>query len=444
MIGTRLGQYEIIEELGKGGMATVFRAYQPSMERFVAVKVIHRALATDALGLERFRREARLIARLEHPHLLPVYDYDPQHDPPYIVMRYLEGGTLRDVLDEQRKLPPAEIAHLLKQIASALDYAHRQGVIHRDIKPSNIMIDQDGNAYLADFGIARISGGQGMTQTGFSVGTPGYMAPEQGMGQEVDLRADIYALGVMLFEMATGKLPYDAPTPMAVILEHIQRPVPSILAVNPKLPAGFEGIIEKALAKAPADRYASAGELASDLVEAIGTTANATPRTLRTAAQRAVQEIQARREEHADDLRTVMQAFELQRSTAGNMPDEETSMTPSAPQPIARPDAATTAPPTAPASSRRGGLLVVAAVVAAVAVLAGVFLFVIEPNNRAAEASATAAQIALLATEESATQAAEAAATARAERRMARIRACCKRKPPKPPPAPPPWKNSAS
>src|SRR5689334_239321 len=135
MIGTRLGAYEIVEEIGLGGMATVYRAYQPSISRFVAVKVIHRAIATDQRALERFQREARLIARLEHPHLLPVYDFDGLNDPPYIVMRYVEGGTLKDVLDRSGALPVADAVHLLQQVALALDYAHRQGVIHRDIKP---------------------------------------------------------------------------------------------------------------------------------------------------------------------------------------------------------------------------------------------------------------------------------------------------------------------
>src|SRR5215468_5451427 len=182
MIGTRLGQYELVEEVGKGGMATVFRAYQPNVDRYVAVKVIHRSIATDATNLERFQREARLVTKLEHPHLLPIHDYDGAHDPPYIVMRYLESGTLKDVLDHG-KIPFEEIVYMMRQIASALDYAHRQGVIHRDIKPSNILIDADGNAFLTDFGIARMTeAGQGLTQTGYAVGTPGYMSPEQGMG----------------------------------------------------------------------------------------------------------------------------------------------------------------------------------------------------------------------------------------------------------------------
>src|SRR5438477_472631 len=206
MIGSKLGPYEIIEEIGRGGMATVYRAYQPNVDRFVAVKVIHRSVSLDGKSLDRFTREARLVAKLEHPHILPVYDYNGQSDPPYIVMRYLPTGTLKDIM-ERAQLPFNEVAFLMTQIASALDYAHRQGVVHRDIKPSNIMVDADGNAFLTDFGIARVVEGtmDGLTGTGMAIGTPGYMSPEQGLGEPVDGRSDIYALGVMLFEMLVGK-----------------------------------------------------------------------------------------------------------------------------------------------------------------------------------------------------------------------------------------------
>src|SRR5438105_15754468 len=152
MIGTKLGPYELIEEVGHGGMATVFRAYQPNVDRFVAVKVIHRSVSLDNKALDRFTREARLVARLEHPHILPVYDYNGLNDPPYIVMRYLPTGTMKDIL-ERVHLPFNEASMLIMQIAGALDYAHRQGVIHRDIKPSNIMVDSEGNAFLTDLGI---------------------------------------------------------------------------------------------------------------------------------------------------------------------------------------------------------------------------------------------------------------------------------------------------
>src|SRR5258708_23045120 len=201
MIGSKFGPYELVEEVGRGGMATVYRAYQPNVDRYVAVKIIHRAVAGDSKALDRFTREARLVARLEHPHILPVYDYDARNDPPYIVMRYLPTGTLKDIL-EREYLPFDEVSYLLGQIASALDYAHRQGVIHRDIKPSNIMVDADGNAFLTDFGITRLTeGSHALTVTGIAIGTPGYLAPEQGLGVPITGRADIYAPGVMVYEM---------------------------------------------------------------------------------------------------------------------------------------------------------------------------------------------------------------------------------------------------
>ncbi|MBN1283901.1 MAG: protein kinase [Anaerolineae bacterium] len=270
MIGMRLGAYEIIEEIGRGGMATVYRAYQPSMDRHVAVKVLKEAVIGDDARLERFQREARLVARLEHPHLLPIYDYNLAHDPSYIVMRYLEGGTLKDVMT-RRRLSLAEIEQLMNQVASALDYAHRQGVIHRDVKPSNIMVDRDNNAFLADFGIARITKAEkGITQAGAVVGSPQYMSPEQGMGLDtIDHRADIYALGVMVFEMVTGRLPYNAERPMLIIIHHINDPIPDASDDNPEVTPELNAVIKRALAKQADERYQSAKAFAQALSEAI-------------------------------------------------------------------------------------------------------------------------------------------------------------------------------
>ncbi|MEO8608598.1 MAG: protein kinase [Chloroflexota bacterium] len=315
MIGTRLGPYELIEEVGKGGMATVYRAYQPNVDRFVAVKVIHRSVAGDAASLERFQREARLVTRLEHPHLLPIYDYDGANDPPYIVMRYLESGTLKDVLDNGT-LPYEEIVYMMRQIASALDYAHRRGIIHRDIKPSNIMIDAEGNAFLTDFGIARMTeAGQGLTQTGYAVGTPGYMSPEQGMGGEVDTRADIYSLGVMLFQMLTGKMPYNAETPLATILKHMNDAIPKASAINPEIPAAVDAVLIKAMAKKPEDRYATATDLANALMEAMNVSIISTPNNLREAAHKTIQVIAASREQKKDQINAAMADFASTRGT---------------------------------------------------------------------------------------------------------------------------------
>lgn len=297
----RIGQYEIVEEIGRGGMATVYRAKQLNADRFVAIKVIHSNIAADKSALERFVREARLVARLEHPYIIPVYDYDGLHNPPYIVMRFLESGTLKDVLD-RGAIPLNEIAYMMRQIASALDYAHRQGVIHRDIKPSNIMIDAEGNAYLTDFGIARFSESgsdmTGLTHTGLTVGTPGYMAPEQGLGQKVDERADIYALGVMLFQMATGSMPYSAETPMALVLKHIQSPIPSARSIKPDLPPEFDMIIRRAMAKEPTERYQSGRELSDAITQLAGMSSlTEQPTMLKTVALNIIDDLRRIREE---------------------------------------------------------------------------------------------------------------------------------------------------
>ncbi len=295
MIGSKLGPYEILDEIGRGGMATVYRARQANMDRMVAIKIIHKAISSEQTSLDRFRREARLIAKLEHPHILPVYDYNGEHDPPYIVMRYMPTGTLKDIL-KREPLRLDEVVFLIRQIASALDYAHRQGVIHRDIKPSNIMVDSEGNAFLTDFGIARmVEGTQGLTASGMAVGTPGYMAPEQGMGLNVDGRVDIYALGVMLFEMLTGKLPYQAETPIAIILKHINDPVPSAHQFNAELPESVDKVIQRAMAKEPNDRYQTALDMAEDLSRAIGGAVTNTPKHLQEVAARTIAELEAKR-----------------------------------------------------------------------------------------------------------------------------------------------------
>src|SRR5262245_6758656 len=252
-------------------MATVYRAYQASMDRHVAVKVIRSSILHEPTLRERFRREARLIARLEHPHLLPVYDFDGDHDPPYIVMRFLEGGTLKQVLT-QGELPHGELIYMLKQIAAALDYAHRQGVVHRDLKPSNVMIDREGNAFVTDFGIARAAGGnqEQLTEAGNLLGTPAYMSPEQARGDgDVDGAADVYALGAMIFEMLTGGTPYQHESSLGVLMAHLNEPVPSAKARNSKLPEAVDAVLAKALEKDRTRRYTSAEMLVADLAKAL-------------------------------------------------------------------------------------------------------------------------------------------------------------------------------
>jgi serine/threonine protein kinase len=264
LIGSSLGQYHIVEMLGKGGMATVYKATQKTVNRTVAVKVLPRALMHDDTFMQRFRREAEVVASLEHFHILPMYDYGEYDGMPYIVMRFLEGGSLQERIREG-PLPWDQVLHIVSQIADALDYAHTSGVIHRDIKPSNIMLDAKGNAYLTDFGIARISEGTAQLTGSGIVGTPAYMAPEQSNPGPATPTMDIYALGVTLFEMITGQVPFVADTPIAQILMHIQNPAPSLLEYNPDIPADVDQVLQRAMAKAPGDRYQSAGELAEAL-----------------------------------------------------------------------------------------------------------------------------------------------------------------------------------
>ncbi|MFN2284662.1 MAG: serine/threonine-protein kinase, partial [Anaerolineae bacterium] len=188
-IGKTLGNYRLVDQIGQGGMATVFKAYQPSMDRYVAVKILPSHFTQDATFVARFTQEARVLARLEHPHILPVYDYGEQEGITYLVMRYIEAGTLHDLIAQRGTLSLREIVRLMGQVGHALGYAHDQGVIHRDIKPSNVLIDPQGNAFLTDFGIAKIvAGTANYTGTGAVIGTPAYMAPEQGLGKPLDAR----------------------------------------------------------------------------------------------------------------------------------------------------------------------------------------------------------------------------------------------------------------
>jgi len=271
LIGQRLGQYEITALLGKGGMATVYRAWQASIEREVAIKVIHPYLVESGDFAVRFQREARLAASLRHPHILKVFDYG-QHDHwAYLVTELLAGGSLADRL-QHGPLSPDATSRILEQIASGLDYAHDKGILHRDLKPPNVLLDEMGSAYLTDFGIARIlSETTALTQSGLVIGTPSYMPPEQWQGKVLDARADIYALGITLFEMLTGKLPFTADTPATMMYLHLEQPPPSLRLEQPELPEAVEAVIQKALAKKAADRFSSALEMAFSFKAALDT-----------------------------------------------------------------------------------------------------------------------------------------------------------------------------
>ena len=265
MDGTTIGRYQIIEDIGRGGMATVYRAFDPRFKRDVAVKVMTQDLLEDPTLRARFEREAQTIANLEHPAIVPVYDFGEEDGRPYLVMRLMTGGTLSDRL-EQGPVGIEGTIKILRRIGSALERAHQNGIIHRDLKPSNVMFDDYGDAYLADFGIARLTEST-VTLTGDSViGTPAYMSPEQIHGDKaIDGRSDIYALGVICFEMLTGRRPYEDKTPTKVMMKHIIDPVPDIRQANPDLPEGVEEVIHRTMAKEPDERYTTATELTATL-----------------------------------------------------------------------------------------------------------------------------------------------------------------------------------
>lgn len=274
LISQTLGNYEIVSKLGKGGMATVYRARQVTMQRDVAIKVMSADLAADPEFVARFEREAHVIARLEHPRILPVHDFGHEGELFYLVMRLVEGESLYYWL-KRGPLPLKTAARFVTQIGEALDYAHTHGVIHRDLKPNNILIDQWDNLYLMDFGLAKMmASSQSLTQSGTVLGTPAYMAPEQWRGEPVDARTDVYALGIILYEMVAGRTPFESDTPFTLMYKHINDAPPPLRETLPDLPEAVEAVIFKALAKDPADRYQSAGEMArafNEVVRVAGT-----------------------------------------------------------------------------------------------------------------------------------------------------------------------------
>ncbi|MEJ2749939.1 MAG: serine/threonine-protein kinase, partial [Anaerolineae bacterium] len=264
-----IGRYKIKREVGRGGMAIVYLAHDPRFDRDVAIKLLPHELLHQPTFRARFEREAKVVAALDVPAIVPVYDYGEQDGQPYLVMRYMAGGTLTDRLEDGPVSLP-EAARIVNALAAALDEAHKKGFIHRDLKPSNILFDQQGNPFISDFGTALITQSSvKLTDTGGAVGTPAYMSPEQIRGDHaLDGRSDLYALGIMTYEMLSGKHPYQTNTPIGIAVRHIIDPVPRILDSQPNLPPYCQAVITRALAKNREDRFPTATAFAQALNQA--------------------------------------------------------------------------------------------------------------------------------------------------------------------------------
>jgi serine/threonine protein kinase/Flp pilus assembly protein TadD len=341
-------------------MATVFKAFHPALERDVAIKVLHPAFKEDPNFLARFQREARIVAKLEHPHIVPVYDFSEHKGMAYLVMRYIEGETLKAYLTGE-PLAPERILEILGPVAEALFYAHRQGVLHRDIKPSNVMLTPEGGIFLTDFGLARMAqSGESTLSQDKMIGTPQYMSPEQAKGEKVDERTDIYSLGVVLFEMLTGRVPFSADTPYAVVHDHIYTPLPLPTTIKPDIPPVLERVVLKALAKEKDDRYQKVAELTIAFEDAVVEAASGiTPAPEEEKAAEptivpstAVEAQPAAPEAKPSRMRWLIiggAAALLCVCCAGLFLASQAQKTKSTPTPIARPEIKPTPPPKGPA-----------------------------------------------------------------------------------------------
>ncbi len=256
VVGENVGPYRIIEKLGRGGMATVFKAYHAALDRYVAIKALHPAFMEDPNFLARFQREARVVAKLEHPNIVPIYDFAEHEGRPYLVMKFIEGDTLKARVVRDGVLKD-QIIDIVEAVGAALTYAHGQGILHRDVKPSNVLLANNGRIYLADFGLARIAQAGESTLSGdMMLGTPQYISPEQAMGiGDLDAGTDIYSFGVMLYELTVGQVPFSADTPFSIIHDHIYTPLPLPRTINEKVPEEIERVLLKALAKERSDRF---------------------------------------------------------------------------------------------------------------------------------------------------------------------------------------------
>ena len=270
LLGTSLnGRYRLEARVGAGGMSTVYRAFDETLERQVAVKLMNREVASDSDQLERFRREARAVAQLSHPHIVGVIDAGEDDGRPYIVLEYVEGETLKDRIRRQGRLPMPEAVAYAIEIARALGAAHARHIVHRDVKPQNVLIDEEGSAKVTDFGIARTLEEDGLTADGRVLGTTDYVSPEQALGQHVSGQSDLYSLGVVLYEMLTGEVPFKGENQVAVAMKHVREELPDVQLKRPEVSAALAAVVETATAKHQDDRYADDAEMIADLEDAL-------------------------------------------------------------------------------------------------------------------------------------------------------------------------------
>jgi tRNA A-37 threonylcarbamoyl transferase component Bud32 len=270
VIGTQLrGRYRLEERIGSGGMSTVYRAFDETLERWVAIKVLHQTMEDDPVQLERFRREARTVARLSHPHVVTVIDAGEDDGHPFIVFEYVDGDTLKGLIRRTGPLAVVEAVAYAIEIGHGLMAAHAERLVHRDVKPQNVLIDQDGRAKVTDFGISRSLDADGLTATGRVLGTTDYVAPEQALGEEVTEQSDVYSLGICLFEMLTGSVPFTAESQVGVAMKHVRDPLPDVQALRPEVSAALAAVVERATAKECRNRYPDAAEMVTDLEQAL-------------------------------------------------------------------------------------------------------------------------------------------------------------------------------